>query len=377
MMTETESPHFNRELHTKFFLKHLEMCPYQYTSTDTTRTTLLYFVLSGLDILGTLDSALPLNRKHEIIEWIYQQQVTPVNTEGNSVKKCGFRGGSFPGPKNHAYNVANIASTYSCLLSLLILGDDLSKVDAISLIQALKYLQTERGGFRPTADSTEEDMRFVFCAVAISFILNDFTGINLESCVKFIKESLSYDGAFGGFPNQESHGGYNYCALGSLSLLDCYLSSPNVPQNLSTRELLSKVQSLREGARSRNVTWCLNRQNVGFQGRINKPDDTCYSWWIGASLVMLDSYEFTSVEHLVSFLLQAQTKYGGFGKVIGAFPDLLHSYLSVAALSLIQNNHRNIPQEILQNVDNFQLQRIVPELNVSLRVYEQLEKRYK
>ena len=30
--------------------------------------------------------------------------------------------------------------------------------------------------------------------------------------------------------------------------------------------------------------WCLRRQQTGFQGRPNKPVDTCYSFWIGASL---------------------------------------------------------------------------------------------
>lgn len=30
--------------------------------------------------------------------------------------------------------------------------------------------------------------------------------------------------------------------------------------------------------------WCLFRQMSGFQGRPNKPVDTCYSFWVGASL---------------------------------------------------------------------------------------------
>ena len=30
--------------------------------------------------------------------------------------------------------------------------------------------------------------------------------------------------------------------------------------------------------------WCLFRQKSGFQGRPNKPVDTCYSFWVGASL---------------------------------------------------------------------------------------------
>ena len=30
--------------------------------------------------------------------------------------------------------------------------------------------------------------------------------------------------------------------------------------------------------------WCLQRQKSGFQGRPNKDVDTCYSFWVGASL---------------------------------------------------------------------------------------------
>lgn len=29
------------------------------------------------------------------------------------------------------------------------------------------------------------------------------------------------------------------------------------------------------------IKWCIERQISGFQGRINKPADTCYSFWIG------------------------------------------------------------------------------------------------
>eukprot|EP00966_Prymnesium_polylepis_P043145 1002147-Prymnesium_polylepis.1 len=32
------------------------------------------------------------------------------------------------------------------------------------------------------------------------------------------------------------------------------------------------------------VQWCVGRQRGGFQGRPNKDEDTCYSFWIGASL---------------------------------------------------------------------------------------------
>ena len=44
------------------------------------RMTLMFFAVSGLDILNSLDSLSP-KLKEEIVEWIYSQQITP-NAEG-------------------------------------------------------------------------------------------------------------------------------------------------------------------------------------------------------------------------------------------------------------------------------------------------------
>jgi len=46
------------------------------------------------------------------------------------------------------------------------------------------------------------------------------------------------------------------------------------------------MNKLDEGLKSKKDTlnWCLSRQVNGFQGRANKPPDTCYSFWIGAAL---------------------------------------------------------------------------------------------
>ena len=61
-------------------------------------------------------------------------------------------------------------------------------------------------------------------------------------------------------------GGSTFCAVASLSLMG-RLDSAFSPQE---RRGLGR--------------WCLRRQQTGFQGRPNKPVDTCYSFWIGASL---------------------------------------------------------------------------------------------
>lgn len=39
--------------------------------------TLLFFAISGLDLLGALDSSVSEEEKSSIVEWIYAQQVLP------------------------------------------------------------------------------------------------------------------------------------------------------------------------------------------------------------------------------------------------------------------------------------------------------------
>ena len=64
-------------------------------------------------------------------------------------------------------------------------------------------------------------------------------------------------------------GGATYCAVASLSLLDRLHST------------LSSVET------ERLKRWCLHKQEAGFLGRTNKTADASYSFWIGATLQVL------------------------------------------------------------------------------------------
>lgn len=54
--------------------------------------------------------------------------------------------------------------------------------------------------------NSENDMRFVFCAVAICFILNNFSYINVAKVKSYIRSSTNFDGGIGQGPTFESHG---------------------------------------------------------------------------------------------------------------------------------------------------------------------------
>jgi geranylgeranyl transferase type-1 subunit beta len=90
-----------------------------------------------------------------------------------------------------------------------------------------------------------------------------------------------------------------------------------------------------ENWREELIQWCVHRQVGGMQGRPNKAEDTCYSYWIGGTLRLLGEDQLLDQSALREFILACQsTRMGGFGKVVGVHPDLLHSFYSMAWLSL-------------------------------------------
>jgi prenyltransferase beta subunit len=59
-----------------------------------------------------------------------------------------------------------------------------------------------------------------------------------------------------------------------------------------------------------------------------------YSYWIGGTLYLLEQDHLLDQDALKGYIMECQSSSGGFGKVIGHFPDLLHSFYSLAWLSL-------------------------------------------
>jgi geranylgeranyl transferase type-1 subunit beta len=79
-----------------------------------------------------------------------------------------------------------------------------------------------------------------------------------------------------------------------------------------------------------------NQRFVGVNGRCNKAADTCYSWWVGASLASLGREELISREPSRRFLLEKmQHRIGGFGKNPGSPPDVYHACFGLASLGVL------------------------------------------
>ncbi|CAI0411390.1 unnamed protein product [Linum tenue] len=164
-------------------------------------------------------------------------------------------------------------------------------------------------------------------SAAICFMLDDWSGMDRDKATEYILKCKAYDGGFGMTPGAESHGGGTYCAVASLQLMGSIgvdLFSSSASSSILDIPLL--------------LEWCLQRQasDGGFQGRSNKPSDTCYAFWIGAVLKILGAGKLIDEKALRGFLLTCQSEYGGFSKFPDELPDLYHSYYGFIAFSLLE-----------------------------------------
>lgn len=99
--------------------------------------------------------------------------------------------------------------TYVALGLLLMMGDDLSRVNKKLIATSLSLYQQKDGSFSPTRILSECDMRYVYCACCVAHILDDWSGIDKDLSTNYILSSQSYDYSIG----QVS------CLLRALSLL--------------------------------------------------------------------------------------------------------------------------------------------------------------
>jgi geranylgeranyl transferase type-1 subunit beta len=159
--------------------------------------------------------------------------------------------------------------------------------------------------------------------------------------------------------------GYAYCAIAALSLLDRPLedskashpskalqagirSIPKLAHWLASRQF-AYLDAQEEDDQDDPVNFTQpldlsalsleeNLRHVGYNGRSNKVADTCYCWWVGASLDMLGHKELLERDSSRRFMLEktAHPIVGGFGKGVGNPPDIYHTFLALSALSVLE-----------------------------------------
>lgn len=186
---------FNKSTHIRYFLRCLKTyLPTAYSSNDSQRMTLAFFVLCGLDLLDAVDTKTTEAERAAYADWVYRCQHPSGGFRG-------FTGGDMGEQRteeNQGWDPANIAATYFALASLAILGDDMARVKRIECLRWLRRLQLSDGTFGEAFGLGGEahsgrDMRFCYCAAAIRWILNGGNGeeedIDVDGLVRFIEAS--------------------------------------------------------------------------------------------------------------------------------------------------------------------------------------------
>lgn len=139
---------FNRDKHIQFLRRCVACLPMEYAQQDNNHLTLVYFVLGALEILGETDTALDEATKRSLVEYVYSLQVLPMKgatTDERRSECCGFLGSSYQYVQAKDYCISNSAMTYVAIAILIMMKDDLSRVNVPAITAALRALQQHDG----------------------------------------------------------------------------------------------------------------------------------------------------------------------------------------------------------------------------------------
>lgn len=110
--------------------------------------------------------------------------------------------------------------------------------------------------------------------------------INVQKSLSYLQSCANFDGGYGVRPGGESHAGQIFTCVGAFAIVD----------------RLDLVDIDRLGG------WLSERQleNGGLNGRPEKKEDVCYSWWVASSLAMIGKLHWIDGDKLAAFILRCQ-----------------------------------------------------------------------
>ncbi|KAJ9626258.1 Rab geranylgeranyltransferase [Taxawa tesnikishii (nom. ined.)] len=163
----------------------------------------------------------------------------------------------------------------------------------------------------------ETDTRFLYGAFNALSLLGLMHLVDVQKAVEHVRSCANFDGGYGLGPGAESHSGQIFTCVGALSIAG----------------RLDLVDVDRLGG------WLSERQlsNGGLNGRPQKLEDVCYSWWVMSSLAMIDRLHWIDADKLSEFILRCQDpELGGIADRPGDMVDVFHTVFGVAGLSLLK-----------------------------------------
>jgi len=231
-----------RDKHIDYLLQGFRRLAPSYCVLDANRSWLCYWILNSIALLG---QSIDADHGQHTVDFLCRCQ------DPNG----GYGGG--PGQMPH------LATTYAAVNSLVTIGGQtaLASVNREKMLQFLLRMKDPSGGFR-MHDAGEMDVRGCYTAIAVASMLKILVPSLVHNVANYIVSCQTYEGGIAGEPGAEAHGGYTFCGLATLVLI-------NEAHRLDLPSLLDWVV-FREG-----------RVEGGFQGRTNKLVDGCYSFWQG------------------------------------------------------------------------------------------------
>lgn len=227
--------------HTEYLTNGLRRLPPSFCVLDANRPWLCYWILHSIALLG---ESIDDNLECDVVDFLNRCQ-DPL-------------GGYGGGPQQ----MPHLATTYASVNSLITLGGRraLTSINRDGLYSFLQRMKDPSGSFR-MHEKGEIDVRACYTAISVASILNILDPELVENVGDYILSCQTYEGGIAGEPGSEAHGGYTFCGLATMILI-------NEVHRLDLPAL---------------VNWVVFRQGVegGFQGRTNKLVDGCYSFWQG------------------------------------------------------------------------------------------------
>jgi len=160
------------------------------------------------------------------------------------------------------------------------------------------------------------DGRNLFCIFSITSLFGILTRDLENLCIKQSRHLSITSEGFSTKNFSGAHGALTYCWLGSLSFLDIKDKKIKISFNIKK--------------------WLITRQNFfvfGFSGKISKLPDSCYNFWVGASLVMMNVNLNEKLEN--SFMFCNDRISESFSDRSGKITDFYHICYSVCGFAIL------------------------------------------
>ncbi|KAH7328754.1 terpenoid cyclases/protein prenyltransferase alpha-alpha toroid [Stachybotrys elegans] len=269
-----------------------------YWLTEHLRLNGVYWGLNALHLLGRPD-ALP---RQDTIDFVLS---------------CQHENGGFGAAPGHDAHMLSTVSAVQ-ILAMVDAFDDLESrgKGKAQVAQYIANLQNPETGTFTGDEWGEEDTRFLYGAMNALSLLGHLSSVNIDKAVEYVAACANFDGGYGSRPGNESHSSQIFTCVAALAIADRL--------DLVHHEKLGR--------------WLSERQlpGGGLNGRPEKKEDVCYSWWVISSLEIIGRTHWIDRDALSAFILSCQDpEVGGLSDRPDDMVDVWHTCFGIAGLSLL------------------------------------------